>query len=230
MASRWAAGQPEPESTGTLLVRPKIPWLRYGVFGLFMTVLMLALVFAYPLLGRMHLVRYSGPGDTTVVIVLALAFLAFLAVGGFRLLLISRFSALRVEEGGLMLGTAIGIKHRFGQGDLARIARGSFDVTIRGSYIVSYFLFLDHEGRSLFKLSVKWWPQEGIEAIARALGLPFEASAEVLSGPAFRHAFPGSISWVVAHPRIASGLIGLTICAGFFAVLILLSIAGILTG
>jgi Mn2+/Fe2+ NRAMP family transporter len=77
---------------------------------------------------------------------------------------------------------------------VARIYQARFIVGIRSAFTFSFYLFLDRAGKTPFKLPGKWWPEDRIEALGSAAGIPVNGTRTVLDGPAFRRAFPGSIS------------------------------------
>lgn len=208
---------PQWQSHPLPVVRPRIPWTRYGVFGSLMGALLLVMMIGFAALGRDSIDRTAGVG-------ICAGILLFLILGGVRLYLISRFSSLRVEGQDLMAVNAFGFSRRFEAGGIAHILQANFEVSIRSSFVLRYFLFVDREGKTLFKLPTKWWARDGIDAIGRALGIPVSESGAILDGPGFRRAFPGSISWAVAHPRLASCLAGLAIFAAIIVTLVTLSV------
>jgi hypothetical protein len=200
-----------------VVVRPLIPWNRYAVFGLLMGGLTLVLACAFG-------VAIRTPLDRKVAIGTCAGLLVLLALGGLRLYLVGRFASLRVEGNQLVAVNAMGLARRFGAGRLARIYQASVDLTVRSSSTMRYFLFIDGNGRTVLKLPAKWWPHAGIDAVGNALGISVNDSTETLDGPAFRRAFPGSIPWVVAHPRLAASLGGIALFATLILVLVVLSL------
>jgi hypothetical protein len=149
---------------------------------------------------------------------------AVFLLGALRIYLVSRLASLRVDRQGLLRTNELGLRRRVTSDRIARIYAASFYITIKYPYVMSYFLFLDRNGRTVIKLPAKWWPQEGIDAIGAALGVPVNGAIGTLSGPAFRAAFPGSISWVVAHPRLAAYAAGPLFVASLIGVLALVSL------
>jgi hypothetical protein len=198
-----------------VVVRPLIPWGRYAAFGLLMGGFTLVLACGFGVAIRTAL---------DVTIGTCAGILVLLALGGLRLYLVGRFASLRVEGGQLVAVNAMGLARRFAAGRVARIYRASVELTVRSSWTMRYFLFIDGTGRTVLKLPATWWPDAGIDAVGNALGIPVDRSTETLDGPAFRRAFPGSIPWVVAHPRLAASLGGLALFAALILVLVALSL------
>lgn len=185
----------------SLVVRPEIPWKRHLMFGV--------------LFGGWILLMGGGlillfPEHRVVFLACMAAIVAVFLAGGAELYLTACFSKLHVDRDALTLVGALGLTRTFARGSLRQVARASLDVTVRSSFTLSYYVFIGVDGRSAFKLPAKWWPDTGIVGLATTLGLPVSGSFfEVLDGPGFRRAFPRSIPWVVAHPRLAACLIGL---------------------
>jgi hypothetical protein len=202
------------------LVRPLIPWGRYAVFGLLMGGFTLVLAYGFGVAIRTRLDRNVAIGTCAGILVL-------LALGGLRLCLVGRFASLRVESGQLVAVNAMGLARRFAAGRVAHIYQASVDLTVRSSWTLRYFLFIDGTGRTVFKLPATWWPDAGIDAVGNALGIPVDRSTETLDGPAFRRAFPGSIPWVVAHPRLAASLGGVAL---FVALILVLDAPSLMRG
>lgn len=196
-----------------------IPWSRYGVFGGVMTA-------GTVVIGLVGSLVTTDPTRRKAAIGTCGGILLLLLGGGIRLLLITRNSAMRIDSGRLVFVNGTGWSRRFAPGQIARICRANLNVTIRASYTLSYYLFVDDRGRTAFKLPVKWWPENGIEAVAQTLGVGFSPSDDVLDGPAFRRAFPGSIPWVAAHPVLAAWLIGTGVFLAFIAVLLIFALIG----
>ena len=215
MAEPWPWQEQDSRET-TVVVRPAVPWGRYAVFGT-----VFALCIGLIAVGCTVLIR--DPLQRNVFVGTCIAVLAFLLLGGGRLYLVSRLSSIRVDQGSLLFVNAVGFHRHIEKGRLAQILGASFDVSIRGSYTMRYWVFLDREGRGLFKLPQKWWPDDAVHALGLALAVPIGRRQEVLSGPDFRRAYPGSISWSTAHPRLAASIAGLSIFGAIIAVLILLS-------
>jgi len=205
-----------------VVIRPKVPWLDYSTFAVvflgtsgFMAVIYLVIATIHPL----------PPSKQIPVVPVSFCVVAFFILVGLRLYLVSRIASVRVEGQELVRTNEIGISRRLSSDRIERIYQASFSMGIKYRYVMTYFLFLGRNRRTLFKLYAKWWPQEDMEAIGAALGVPVNGAMGVLSGPAFRSAFPGSISWVVAHPLLAATVVGpLFVVATFIAVLALVSL------
>lgn len=204
-----------------LVVRPKIPWLDYATFGVILGVCFGFMALIYLVIATINPVWAS---EQTVAVAMFLGIVALFLSGLLRLYLVSRFASLRVEGRELVRTNGLGLPRRLHSKRVARIYEASFYFTTDWPYVMTYVLFLDSNGRTLFKLPAKWWPHEGMEAVGSALGVPVNGAIGVLSGPAFRSAFPGSISWVMAHPVLTSCVVAPLIGAALIAVLAVVSL------
>jgi hypothetical protein len=59
-------------------------------------------------------------------------------------------------------------------------------------------------------------------------GIEVNGTMQVPSGPDFRRSFPGSISWVVAHPQLSAYLAGPLLLALIMVVVALLWLTGLI--
>jgi hypothetical protein len=202
-----------------LVLPPQIPWDRYLLFGILMGCFI-------PLIGIGAYIIFSPDPVRIPVVIGSVAVLeAGLLAGGVNLYMVGRISRLVVDADSLIFVTRLGIRRAFPRAVLKQIVRRSFDLTVRGSYTLSYFVVVGVNGRALVKLPQKWWPEEGIQAVGRALPLPVTGSfLELVDGPTFRREYPGSIPWVVAHPRLAAVLAGLLFLPAIAAVLLLYAV------
>jgi hypothetical protein len=205
---------PLPKDDGAFVIRPLIPLDRYLAFGALLTLIMLAIAGVYWILVTDKLAAV-GAG---VVVPL------FLVLGGIRLLLVSNNSYLRVDADSLVFVNGLRLRRSVRRARVARIYQARFIVGTRSAYTFSYYLFLDRAGETLLKLPGKWWPEDRIEALGSAAGIPVNGTRTVLEGPAFRRAFPGSISWFSAHPVITAILMGPAFFAAFILGLIVLDL------
>jgi len=195
-----------------LVVRPEIPWKRYLAFGVLMVCGLSVVEIAMSILYR------RDPIGVAAVIGVGVFVGAILLVGAINLLMVGRLSELLIDGDTLVLVTRFGRRRSFPRAVLKQIVRGTFDVSLRSSYTFSYFVVVAPDRRTLFKLSAKWWPEEGIQAIGRALQLPVTSSfLDVVDGPTFRREYPGSIPWVIAHPRLAAAITGILFLPVLFA-------------
>lgn len=221
MADASADGARAARGLPFIVVRPEIPWLDYATFGVIFGVCFGLMTLVYLVVITLH--PYP-PSKQRILNAMALGIVAFFVLAALRLYLLSRFASLRVDRHGLVRTNELGIAWRLSPDRVVRIYQASFFLTVDWHYVMTYFLFLDSRGRTLFKLPAKWWPQEGMEALGVALGVPVNGAMNVLSGPAYRSAFPGSISWVMAHPVLASCVVGPLIGAALIAVVAVLSL------
>jgi hypothetical protein len=178
-----------------IAVRPQIPWLRYGLIlgGASVCVLIPPLL----KLGRSS----WRPFDTEVYFAVCGVVLACFLVGGVRLCLVSWFSLLQVDGGGLVFVNAVGSRRSIPRQSLGKVVIASVNIiTFKYRMTLTYYLFLDQSGRTLLKLPVKWWPEERIEHLGQALGVVMTGTFGILDGPAFRRQYPGSIPWIFANP------------------------------
>jgi len=178
-----------------LAIRPEIPWLRYALIlgGLSLCAMLPPLL----KLGRSP----WSPFDTEVYFVVCGVVLAWYFLFGVRLYLVSRLSLLRVDRVGLVFVNAVGLRRSIPRQSLGKVVVASVNVMeLKYSMAFTYYLFLDPNGRSLLKLPAKWWPEEGIDRLGKALGVVTTETLEVLDGPAFRRQYPGSIPWIFANP------------------------------
>jgi hypothetical protein len=196
-----------------LIIRPEIPWLRYAGSVTF---------WAAVLLVGSWLALLRRPAGATSLEVIGGIVGAFLLFGAARLCLVSRFSRLRAGGGELEFTNMVGRARSFPRDSIRKvvIAHRSL-VAMRYATTVGYYLFLDQNGTTQFKLPTKWWPQEGIDAVGQALGVLVTGTFGELDGPAFRRQFPGAISWVSAHPLVVGSLLFIPLLIG---VVILVSI------
>lgn len=178
-----------------LAIRPEIPWLRYAlILGGFSLCAMLP-----PLL---KLGRSSwSPFDTEVYFAVCGVVLAWFFLFGVRLYLVSRLSLLGVDRVGLVFVNAVGLRRSIPRQSLGKVVVASVNVMeLKYSMAFTYYLFLDPNGRTLLKLPAKWWPEEEIDRLGKALGVVTTETLEILDGPAFRRRYPGSIPWIFANP------------------------------
>ena len=142
-----------------------------------------------------------------------------LVVGGARLFLVDRFASVMANQDGLVYVDPLGRSHTFPRSSLAAIACRTVDFTVRSSFAVGYFVFVGTDNRALFKLPLKWWPDTGVATMAERLDLPLTGNfSDVVDGPAFRGEFPGSLPWVLAHPRLAAAGVGVLALPAIIAV------------
>jgi hypothetical protein len=220
MGQAWATDS-RPDDKSPLVVRPKIPWLDYATVGVILGVCFGFTALTYLVIASINPVWAS---EQTLAVAMFLGIVALFLSGLLRLYLVSRIASLRVERHELVWRNGLGLPRRLNSERVARIYEASFYLTTDWPYVMTYVLFLDPNGRTLFKLPAKWWPHEGMEAVGSALGVPVNGAVGVLRGPAFRSAFPGSISWVVAHPVLACCVVTPLIGAAFIAVLAVVSL------
>src|ERR1700680_1601209 len=181
------------ESRGQITVRPRIPWDRYRLFGALFGGLLL-------FLGPIPLLLWPTERPATASALLLVV--AILVVGGVRLYLVDRFSSVTADQDGLVYVSPLGRSQAFQRSALAGIACRTVDFTVRSSFAVSYFVFVGRNDQALFKLPLKWWPEEGVATLAGRLDLPVTGNFfQVVDGPAFRRESPGSLPWVLAHRR-----------------------------
>jgi len=198
------------ESRGQLTVRPQIPWDRYRLFGALFGGFLLFLA-PIPLL--------VWPKDRLASASALLLVVAILVVGGARLYLVDRLSSVRADKDRLVYVSPLGRSQVFQRSLLSGIACRTVEFTVRSSFAVSYFVFVGRNNRALFKLPLKWWPEEGVATLAGRLDLPVTGDFfQVVDGPAFRREFPGSLPWVLAHPRLAAAGAGVLAVPAIFAV------------
>jgi hypothetical protein len=222
MGRASAAGARADDRLPDLVVRPKIPWVDYATRG---TVFLVAFGFVAVIYVAVAAIHPLPSSKEIPVVPVFGGIVAFSILVGLRLYLVSRFASLRVDRQELVRTNEFGIPRRLSSDGIGRIYEASFHMGMKYPYVMTYFLFLGRNGRTLFKLYAKWWPQEDMQAIGAALDVPVNGAINILSAPAYRSAFPGSISWVVAHPLLAATVVGpLFAVAAFIAALVLLSL------
>jgi hypothetical protein len=170
------------------------------------------------------------PFDTEVYIAVCGVVLACFFLGGVRLYLVSRLSLLRADGVGLVFVNAVGLRRSIPRQSLGKVVLATVNITtVKYRMTFTYYLFLDQNGRTLLKLPAKWWPEEGIDLLGKALGVVTTETFEILDGPAFRRQYPGSIPWIFAnplwtHPPLVVLLFAVILLLALVAVIVFVSI------
>jgi hypothetical protein len=227
MVADQLAARPNRDQGPFLDVRPQIPWLRYAlILG------SAALCAAIPPLLKLGRTPWR-PFDTEVYFAVCGVVLGCFVVGGLRLYLVSRLSLLRVDGVGLLFVNAAGLKRSIPRQSLGKVVIATVNVvSLRHDMTLTYYLFLDQNGRTLLKLPAKWWPEEGIERLGQALGVVVTGTSGILDGPAFRRRYPGSIPWIFANPAWTHPwlIVVLSTVLLFPAIIVVIVLVAIVTG
>jgi hypothetical protein len=218
---------PNRDERPFLDVRPEIPWLRYAlILG------SAALCAAIPPLLKLGRSPWR-PFDTEVYFAVCGVVLACFVVGGLRLYLVNRLSLIRVDGVGLLFVNAVGLKRSIPRQSLGKVVIATVNVmSLKYDMTLTYYLFLDQNGRTLLKLPAKWWPEEGIERLGQALGVIVTGTFGILDGPAFRRQYPGSIPWIFANPAWTHPwlIVVLSMVPLFLAIVVVIVLVSIVTG
>jgi hypothetical protein len=187
----------------------KVPtWLGVPLVGIY-------LLAAYRRLAALSVGRFFAIAIPAGCLILALG-LAWAIVRVYRL------STALAVEGDRLVYRSWGRARSWPVEDVAKLVRGT--VLIENATVPSYspqvLMFISASGRCFLRLGPEWAQAR----IARALGMPIEPiDAGVTTAADAVRSYPGSFSWIVAHPwgRYLAG-----IATGFVLIIaIVLSIA-----
>ena len=181
-----------------VVVHPQIPWLRYAAVAVFSAIVILI---------SSWLPSHGHPMSPETRNALEAVLGAICLVVAIWLFVISRVSSLRVGRDGVIFVNSVGLSRTLARGSVQKIIHAGYTVSVRNSFTVNHYLFLDENRRALLTLPARWWPQEGIDAVGQVLGVTVTGTLGTIDGPTFRREFPGSISWVAAHSVLTMALL-----------------------